>query len=340
MPTHCGIPSKQAMHESQLCSNCYHVSDQQQHQIPGGSAKTFGYPTSSTLAVCALTSSKSRAKSTPVSSSSTTNSALTPTSSSTSSRAKSTPVFSSCSRAKSTEGRCRQIDFRNQRVNSTLAAGITTEARFKKYAARDSSFFYRYFYQGVVVKRLLSAEGPCHFQFKLRQQMARRHVDARTLSYSRFIQCFAATAGYSEEEREAVLLEKSTHLNEAIAQRRFVSNFVKEYTALHAPQQVLPNEIIPDTTDDVAAVDEVDIDDDERATKKVYCRVQILAEDYGGGISMPYYGICRPSADYFNSNLMIQNFVIADVSNGQYNVYFYDERSTSVSRPVDDLLMK
>ncbi|KAG4045695.1 hypothetical protein PC123_g18903 [Phytophthora cactorum] len=134
-------------------SNCYHVSDQQQHQIPGGSAKTFGYPTSSTLAVCALTSSKSRAKSTPVSSSSTTNSALTPTSSSTSSRAKSTPVFSSCSRAKSTEGRCRQIDFRNQRVNSTLAAGITTEARFKKYAARDSSFFYRYFYQGVVVKR-------------------------------------------------------------------------------------------------------------------------------------------------------------------------------------------
>ncbi|KAF1787631.1 hypothetical protein GQ600_26009 [Phytophthora cactorum] len=64
-----------------------------------------------------------------------------------------------------------------------------------------------------------------------------------------------------------------------------VSNFVKEYTALHAPQQVLPNEIIPDTTDDVAAVDENDLDGDERTTtKKVLCRVQIQAEDYGGGI--------------------------------------------------------
>ncbi|ETM32958.1 hypothetical protein L914_19746, partial [Phytophthora nicotianae] len=28
-----------------------------------------------------------------------------------------------------------------------------------------------------------------------------------------------------------------------------------------------------------------------------------------------------PSADYFNSNLMIQNFVIADISQGRNNVY-------------------
>ncbi|KAF1795694.1 hypothetical protein GQ600_18676 [Phytophthora cactorum] len=149
-------------------------------------------------------------------------------------------------------------------------------------------------------------------------------INARTLSYSRFIQyvrCYfpgvrlKRTAedvcdccvrldvllqqpDISEEERETVLLEKSTHLNEAIAQRRFVSNFVKEYTALHAPKQVLSNEIIRDTTDDVAAIDENDLGGDERATTKKVCRrVQIQAEDYGG-----------------------------DVSNGQNNVYFYDER--------------
>ncbi|EEY58684.1 uncharacterized protein PITG_10803 [Phytophthora infestans T30-4] len=41
---------------------------------------------------------------------------------------------------------------------------------------------------------------------------------------------------------------------------------------------------------------------------------------------MPYYGHSRPSADYFNSNLMTQNFVVADITNGIKNVYFYDER--------------
>ncbi|KAF1782094.1 hypothetical protein GQ600_20296 [Phytophthora cactorum] len=132
-----------------------------------------------------------------------------------------------------------------------------------------------------------------HFRYV--DDTTRVNSDARTLSYSRLIQyvryyfpgvrlkrtaedvCDSCVRldilllqpDISEEEREGVLLEKSTHLNEAIAQRRFDSNFVKEYTALHAPQQVLPTEIIPDTTDDVAAVDENDIDGDERATTKI-----------------------------------------------------------------------
>ena len=54
--------------------------------------------------------------------------------------------------------------------------------------------------------------------------------------------------------------------------------------------------------------------------------VQIQAEDYGGGIALPHYGYRRPSADYFNSNLMTYNFVIADISSGENNVFFYDER--------------
>ncbi|EEY70254.1 uncharacterized protein PITG_19438 [Phytophthora infestans T30-4] len=41
---------------------------------------------------------------------------------------------------------------------------------------------------------------------------------------------------------------------------------------------------------------------------------------------MPYYGHSRPSADYFNSNMMIQNFVVADITHGINNVHFYDER--------------
>ena len=42
---------------------------------------------------------------------------------------------------------------------------------------------------------------------------------------------------------------------------------------------------------------------------------------------MPHYGYRRPSADYFNSNLIVQNFVIADMTNGTNTIYFYDERA-------------
>jgi hypothetical protein len=41
---------------------------------------------------------------------------------------------------------------------------------------------------------------------------------------------------------------------------------------------------------------------------------------------MPHYGYRRPSSDYYNSNLIVQNFVIADVTNGTNHIYFYDER--------------
>ena len=54
--------------------------------------------------------------------------------------------------------------------------------------------------------------------------------------------------------------------------------------------------------------------------------VQLQAEDYGGGIALPHYGYRRPSADYFNSNLMTYNFVIADISAGVNNVFMYEER--------------
>ena len=60
--------------------------------------------------------------------------------------------------------------------------------------------------------------------------------------------------------------------------------------------------------------------------KNKLSHVQLQAEDYGGGIALPHYGFRRPSADYFNSNLMGYNFVIADISGGVNNVYFYDER--------------
>ncbi|EGZ25265.1 hypothetical protein PHYSODRAFT_449886, partial [Phytophthora sojae] len=83
--------------------------------------------------------------------------------------------------------------------------------------------------------------------------------------------------------------QKKMHLSEAIAQRRYVSTFIRNYSALHAPEQYLPRDIIPDTADDNDAG---------------------VPEDYGGGISMPYFGHSRPSIDYYNSNLIVHTFVV------------------------------
>jgi hypothetical protein len=35
----------------------------------------------------------------------------------------------------------------------------------------------------------------------------------------------------------------------------------------------------------------------------------------------------RPLADYFNSNLMVSNFFVADFTNDSANMFFYDERA-------------
>ena len=124
-----------------------------------------------------------------------------------------------------------------------------------------------------------------------------------------------------QDERDRLLIEKRTHLDVAIEQRRFVSGFVKRYVAERAPTQSLPATIIPDHYDDDRDPLLGDVDIFSSAT------IQIQIEDFGGSFAMPHYGHQRPSADYFNSNLMISNFVIADLTLNVGDVVFYDERA-------------
>jgi hypothetical protein len=74
-----------------------------------------------------------------------------------------------------------------------------------------------------------------------------------------------------------------------------MSGFVKQYIAANAPQQPVPNAIIPDTIDD-APPDPID---------DAFPEIQIQIKDFGGSFLLPFYGHQRPSADYFNSNLMM-----------------------------------
>ncbi len=39
------------------------------------------------------------------------------------------------------------------------------------------------------------------------------------------------------------------------------------------------------------------------------------------------YGHFHPSVNYFNSNLMVLNFVVADLTSNSRDMFFYDERA-------------
>jgi hypothetical protein len=54
--------------------------------------------------------------------------------------------------------------------------------------------------------------------------------------------------------------------------------------------------------------------------------IQIQIEDFGGSFPLPFYGHQRPFADYFNSNIMMQNFIISNITTNRNNVLIYDER--------------
>jgi hypothetical protein len=56
-------------------------------------------------------------------------------------------------------------------------------------------------------------------------------------------------------------------------------------------------------------------------------QIQIQIEDFGGNFAMSHYGHLCPSADHFNSNLMVLNFVVANLISNNSDVFFYDEQA-------------
>ena len=153
----------------------------------------------------------------------------------------------------------------------------------------------------------------------------------------------------TEERKEFLEKEKLVHLEEAKSQRRIWSNFVRDYVGKVDPNLVIPDNALPCSLDldepsqvmreqgGVSQPPMLSVQaelphseeklPDKQAAEPLRCdMVQVQAEDYGGGIALPHYGFRRPSADYFNSNLMTYNFVIADITTGVNNVFYYDER--------------
>ncbi|OWY92497.1 LOW QUALITY PROTEIN: Cleavage inducible protein, partial [Phytophthora megakarya] len=123
----------------------------------------------------------------------------------------------------------------------------------------------------------------------------------------------------TDVERSELLAEKAVHVEAPINQRRAMTQFVKEYAATHAPQQQRPEEVI---------AEHVEVPLMQRITdQRKDLTLQIQIDDFGGSLPLPVYGHKQPSADYYNSNLMLHNFVVADITTGRNAVYIYDERA-------------
>jgi hypothetical protein len=75
----------------------------------------------------------------------------------------------------------------------------------------------------------------------------------------------------------------------------------------------------------VSVVDGEYLPVNEDETHREYSAL-VIAEDYGQSVALPHFGFRRPSADYFNSNLMVHLFVMADISRKQNKIMMYDEQ--------------
>jgi hypothetical protein len=104
------------------------------------------------------------------------------------------------------------------------------------------------------------------------------------------------------EARAAIEEELALHMNAATEQRRIM------------PARPTGAYIIGDSRRGVR---------DENDTPAV----MVKAEDFGGGVTMPHYGFRPPSPDYYSSNPIIQNFVIANINDHVNNVWLRDERA-------------
>ena len=81
------------------------------------------------------------------------------------------------------------------------------------------------------------------------------------------------------------------HLKVAITQRRTWSSFVKEYLKRVDPNTEIPGNVIPLMLDNDSILSE------ERVAVDEALGVQLLVDDFGGDLTLPFYGFRRPSAD-------------------------------------------
>jgi hypothetical protein len=136
------------------------------------------------------------------------------------------------------------------------------------------------------------------------------------------IDTLLASDSTPESVKEELRQQKKMHLDATVTQRRTMQTFIKTFVKKLDPNQVLPNTIIPDYIEE-----DQPTEGDSTSLSSLANKVTLQAEDFGGSLAMPHHGFAGPSVDYYNSNLILHNFVQADVSCGINYIRYYDERA-------------
>jgi len=129
----------------------------------------------------------------------------------------------------------------------TMNRSGTPTAKYSRFLQ-----YFHYYFPGVHLER--KAEDLCD---------ACMTIDTRLLDSS-----------LSEEERKELLEKKNMHLGAAITQRRAVSSAVHSFVTRVAPEQQLPQQILPDELDDDGEPPDV-LDKKGHTTSRIICLIRI-----------------------------------------------------------------
>lgn len=124
----------------------------------------------------------------------------------------------------------------------------------------------------------------------------------------------------SDTMKAALRQVKALHLDEARAQRRAMNEAVKLHAAAWAPAD--PPLLLPACDEELELEPPQDVCEGGPPRKLL-----VMAEDFGAGIPMPFFGCKRPNADYYLSNLTVHMFNACDLTSKRNSVFLYDERT-------------
>ena len=128
------------------------------------------------------------------------------------------------------------------------------------------------------------------------------------------------------DEKNSLILQKTMHLEGAKDQRRFMNRADMACLQSWTPDELADLkgiDFVPELLDADVDIEDVKVIENEGSKLR---NVVVQCEDFGQSIAMPHYGYKQPGLDYFNSNLMMHEFVVADRVSNTNKVYFYDEQ--------------
>ena len=133
---------------------------------------------------------------------------------------------------------------------------------------------------------------------------------------------YSDTALRSETQLENRACVCQSGSQKARQQRKAMNSLIRAAALSWEGEDIGEDPCIDDIMDDVdaPAVGPVGRDESEPPKSR---RILVQCEDFGQGLPLPYFHKTRPGIDYSTSSLVLNNFVVADVTLGKSQVVLF-----------------